>query len=288
MDLEEMIRRSRENSSLIVDIRSKRFGRGREVLRDVRAELCRGELALILGGSGSGKTTLIKAILGDESAEGNVILSGRQLGRRDMRGAVSVVPQELTLRPSDTLRRTLEDAAAVRLGRRCSAAQRRERIEQVIERVGMSGHADKYISQLSGGQQKKAAVAVQLIGSPDVMICDESDSGLDAASRTQQMQMLCRISRSGRIVLVISHEPDDAVAFTENGRQSLFGKVIVLARSSADMAGHLAFCGSTEGALRFFGVSRLQDIMLEINPISEGGHGRADEFIGRFRAAGGS
>ena len=83
--------------------------------------------------------------------------------------------------------------------------------------------------------------------------------------------------------MVISHEPDDAVDTSDESRRTLFSKVVVLARSSADSAGHLAFCGKAEEALRFFGVERLQDIMLEINPVSEGGKGRADEFIRRFQ-----
>ena len=127
------------------------------------------------------------------------------------------------------------------------------------------------------------AMADQLIGQQQVFICDEPDSGLDAASRIQQMEMLREISRQGKIVIVISHEPDDAVAVSDGSRRRLFNKVIVLARSSFDKAGHLAFCGGTEEALRYFGVRRLEDIMLEINPVAEGGRGRADEFIERFR-----
>lgn len=64
--------------------------------------------------------------------------------------------------------------------------------------------------------------------------------------------------------------------------------MVVLAKSSADNAGHLAFYGTPEEAKKHFGVDRLQDIMLEINPEYEGGKGRADYFIQKFRDAGGA
>ena len=82
--------------------------------------------------------------------------------------------------------------------------------------------------------------------------------------------------------MVISHEPDDAVDSVTN--EILFTKVIVLAKSSRDGAGHLAFFGSPHDALRYFGVNRLQDIMKEINPPHEGGKGRADYYIEKYIA----
>ena len=149
--------------------------------------------------------------------------------------------------------------------------------------MGIKEHADKFIGQLSGGQQKKVSVANQLIGFQKVFICDEPDSGLDAASRMQQMEILKEISQEGKIVMVISHEPDDAVEVINGARRLLFTKVIVLARSSKDRAGHLAFFGDIDSAMDFFGVERLQDIMLEINPPTEGGKGKADEYIEKYR-----
>ena len=276
--------------SLVVDIKRETVGRGKLVLRDIRAEFSAGDFVLILGGSGTGKTTLIKAILGDSRADGRVLLDGCDLysDLRRMRPMIAMVPQFLTLRRNDTVRNTLADTAAIKLGRSCSRQEQLRRVDEVLESIGITEHAHKYIGQLSGGQQKKVAVADQLIGQQRVFICDEPDSGLDAASRIQQMEMLKSISRQGKIVIVISHEPDDAVSLSDGSMRRLFSKVVVLARSSRDSAGHLAFCGRTEDALRFFGVKRLEDIMLEINPAAEGGHGRADEFIERYRRLAGA
>ena len=93
------------------------------------------------------------------------------------------------------------------------------------------------------------------------------------------MEILKEIADNGKIVMVISHEPDDAI--DTKTREILFTKVIVLAKSSSDNAGHLAFYGRPQDALEFFGVSRLQDIMIEINPPHEGGKGRADYYIAK-------
>jgi hypothetical protein len=107
------------------------------------------------------------------------------------------------------------------------------------------------------------------------------DSGLDAASRTQQMEILREIANNDKIVMVISHEPDDAVN-VETG-ESLFTKVVVIAKSAKDNAGHLAYFGDTQGALEHFGVKKLQDIMIEINPPYEGGKGLADVYIDKYQ-----
>ena len=129
-------------------------------------------------------------------------------------------------------------------------------------------------------QKKKVSVAYQLVGFQKVFICDEPDSGLDAASRTQQMEILKEISLNDKIVMVISHEPDDAIDVTTG--QSLFTKVVVLAKSARDNAGHLAFFGNVEDAKAHFGVNKLQDIMVEINPPYEGGKGKADYYIEKY------
>ena len=187
MDIHQMLSGRKNKASLVVDIKSKSVGRSRVILRNISAEFESGDFVLILGGSGTGKTTLIKAILGEGKASGRVTLGGRDLysNLRAMRTEIAMVPQFLTLRLNDTVRDTLSDTAAVRLGGSCTPEEQRRRVDSVIESIGITEYADKYIGQLSGGQQKKVAVADQLIGSQQVFICDEPDSGLDAASRRQ-------------------------------------------------------------------------------------------------------
>lgn len=274
-----------DKTSLMVEIREKKVDLGRKtLLKNICAEFRSGDFVLILGGSGAGKTTLIKAILGESKAKGRIILNGQNLYKnfRNMKSQIGMVPQFLTLRKNDTVLNTLMDTAGIKLGGKYSKKELEERVDKILETVGIKEHKNKLIGQLSGGQQKKAAVANQLVGFQKVFICDEPDSGLDAASRTQQMEILKEISLENKIVMVVTHEPDDASEITGGVRKSLFTKVIVLARSSEDKAGHLAYFGDVAGALDFFGVRRLQDIMIEINPPTEGGKGRADEYIRKY------
>ena len=242
-----------------------------------------GDFVLILGGSGAGKTTLVNAILGDGKADGEVILDGLDLYKnfKTMKSQIGLVPQFINLRLNDKVRQTLMDVADIKLdGKYYSKEDKNRRVDEVLNRVGVKGLENHLIRQLSGGQKKKVSVAAQLVGFQKVFICDEPDSGLDAASRVQQMEILKEIADNGKIVMVISHEPDDAVNSITN--EILFTKVLVLAKSSSDNAGHLAFFGSPYEALEFFGVTRLQDIMKEINPDYEGGKGKADFYINKY------
>ena len=268
-----------EKGLLNVDIIRKtvQFGK-KTLLKDIHFEIENNDFVLILGGSGAGKTTLVRAILGDSKAEGKITLDGQDLyvNFKKMKSQIGLVPQFLTLRLNDTVRNSITDAAKVKLGREYSNKEINARVDEVLEKVGITKLQDHLISQLSGGQKKKVSVAVQLVGFQKVFICDEPDSGLDAASRIQQMELLKEISLSGKIVMVITHEPDDAF--------DLFTKVVVLAKSSEDNAGHLAYFGDVKGATEYFGVKRLQDIMLEINPPYEGGRGHADMYIEKYKS----
>lgn len=273
------------NCTLSVEIKRRVVNFGRKtLLKDISAEFSGGDFVLILGGSGAGKTTLIRSILGEDRADGRIILDGIDLYKnfKSVKSRIGMVPQYITLRKNDTLQDTLMDTAAMKLGGKYSKAELEKRVDDVLNHVGITEHRHKLIGQLSGGQQKKAAVANQLVGFQKVFICDEPDSGLDAASRMQQMEILSEIADENKIVMVITHQPDDAVRVENGERRTLFTKVIVIARSSVDGAGHMAYFGSIEDAFSYFGVTRLQDIMLEINPASEGGRGNADKFIEKY------
>lgn len=271
------------SGSLSVNIRDKTVGIKRKTLiKDIKFEVDTGDFVLILGGSGAGKTTLVNAILGDGKANADVMLNGQSLydDFKSLKAQIGLVPQFIVLRENDKVIKTLVDVADVKLPG-YSKEEKLERIDKILNLLGVSGLKNHLIRQLSGGQKKKISVAVQLIGYQKVFICDEPDSGLDAASRMQQMEILHDIAQNGKIVLVISHEPDDA--YDRQNQVYYFTKILVIAKSNVDNCGHMAFFGTPDEAVRFFGVSKLQDIMIEINPEYEGGKGRADYYINKYR-----
>ena len=243
--------------NLAVHIEKKTVDFGRKtLLSHIDFQVDSGDFVLILGGSGAGKTTLVKAILGDGKADGRIILNGQNLYEnfKSMKSQIGLVPQFLTLRVNDTVKDTLMDIADIKLDRKnYSKEEKIRRINEIMEKVGITNLQNRLISQLSGGQK-----------------------------RTQQMEILSEIAGNDKIVMVITHEPDDAIDV--NTGLSLFNKVIVLAKSTKDNAGHLAFFGNVDEAKAHFGVKKLQDIMIQINPPYEGGKGRADYFIDKFNA----
>ena len=268
--------------SVYIQKKDVNFGK-KTLIKDIRFEADTGDFILILGGSGAGKTTLVNAILGDGKAEGQVLLDGINLYEnfKTMKSQIGLVPQFVNLRVNDKVNQTLMDIAQIKLDSKYySKEDMVKRVNDVMDKVGVTNLQNHLIRQLSGGQKKKVSVAAQLIGFQKVFICDEPDSGLDAASRVQQMEILKEISTNGKIVMVISHEPDDAINTQTN--EILFTKGLVLAKSSQDNCGHLAFFGNPYDALNFFGVTKLQDIMKEINPPHEGGKGKADYYIQKY------
>ena len=130
------------------------------LLKDIHAEFVGGDFVLILGGSGAGKTTLIKSMLGEDKADGKIVLDGIDLYKnfKSVKSRIGKVPQKLTLRSNDTLRHTLQDMAEMKLGSMYSKSEINQRVDEVLDHVGITEHQHKLIGQLSGGQQKKAAV----------------------------------------------------------------------------------------------------------------------------------
>lgn len=171
------------------------------VLRDVNLQLAVGEIGLVAGSSGSGKTTLLEVISGlaDPDA-GSVLWQGERLSGRQRRwlcGLVFQFPERHFL--------GLSVAQELRLGQRRLPS---EQLEQVLEQVGLGSVALRQPpEQLSGGQQRRLALAVQLLRDARVLLLDEPTAGLDWAVRREVLDLLRAVARQ-RAVLVVTHEPE--------------------------------------------------------------------------------
>ncbi|MEX1316103.1 MAG: ABC transporter ATP-binding protein [Synechococcaceae cyanobacterium] len=173
----------------------------RPVLEDVNLQLAAGRLGLVAGPSGGGKTTLLEVISGlAEPERGRIrwngeVLNGRQ--RRWLCGLVFQFPERHFL--------GLTVGQELRLGhRRLQAGQ----MEQVLERVGLGQLSpQQQPERLSGGQQRRLALAVQLLREAQVLLLDEPTAGLDWAVRGDVVGLLGDLAKE-RVVLVVTHEPE--------------------------------------------------------------------------------
>ena len=247
-------------------------GRKKTLLRNVNIEVYKGDFVLILGGSGAGKSTFIHSVLGQYKINGEVFVVG---GNQNSFG---YVPQHLTLRGNEKLKDVISDTVDWRSRVKLNPSEKKRVIDDALSSLGLLGKGDLQIKNLSGGEQKRAAIANELVTDPGIFFLDEPDSGLDPGSGLDLMRMLKAIADKGKIIMCISH---NYASYPEP--EKLFGKMLVLAKSDRDMVGQLAFMGTVPEALRFFGVSGLHEITRLINPRSENGEGRADEFIDKFR-----
>ena len=265
-------------NGLVVSIKERKvreLTRSRYLLKDVHLSIPNGSMVLLLGGSGAGKTTLISAINGYEKADAEILLNGVNVYKHynEMKYRIGFVPQQDLLRMNDTVQRTLNDAALLRLPTQVHSKEKNERMHSVMEVLGLTEGADGLIAKKSGGQKKRISIGVELISDPDLFILDEPDSGLDGVLARELFEKLRGVADGGNIVIVITHTPDRVI--------DLFDKVIVLAKDSGKV-GRLAFYGSPKDAMAFFEKDSMEGIVMAVNGKDEGGEGRSDEFIEKY------
>ena len=186
-----------------------------EALRQVQLHLAPGEMAAVVGPSGSGKTTLLN-ILGclDRPTAGRYLLDGQPVERMTARQQalvrnrkIGLIFQQFHLLPGLSAE---ENAALPLTFRGIPLRQRREAARQALEQVGLGARWGHRPGELSGGQQQRVAIARVLCADPSVVLADEPTGNLDPESAAAVMDILCRLHRAGKTVVIITH--DAAVA----------------------------------------------------------------------------
>lgn len=263
---------------LDVDIRSRKardFLNTKELLKDIKLKIEPGNMVLLLGGSGAGKTTFVNAVTGYEKADATVSLGGKDVYRQfeSMKYDIGFVPQMDLIRYNDTVRKTVEDAALLKLPVEVTKEEREEKIQNTLEIFGLHTVQNNLVGKQSGGQKKRTSIATEFVSDPSLFILDEPDSGLDGVLARDLMERLHAIAKKGKIVIVITHSPDRVI--------DLFDRVIILAKDR-NGTGRLVFEGSVEGCRSFFGRERMEDVVKMINRRDEGGEGMGDELIEKF------
>ncbi|WP_040804626.1 FHA domain-containing protein [Nocardia concava] len=204
----------------------------KQLLIDVNMQAGRGSLTALIGPSGAGKSTLSKLIAGTTlPSAGVVTFEGRNLHAEyeALRSRIGMVPQDDVLHRQLTVKQALNFAAQLRLPPDTSKADRQQVIADVLKELSLTQHADTRVDRLSGGQRKRASVAMELLTGPSLLILDEPTSGLDPALDRQVMTMLRELADAGRTVIVVTH----SVACLD-----MCDQVLLLAPG-----GKTAFCG---------------------------------------------
>ncbi|WP_280337338.1 FHA domain-containing protein, partial [Nocardia wallacei] len=225
----------------------------KQLLIDVNMQAGRGTLTALIGPSGAGKSTLSKLIAGStHPSAGVVTFEGRNLHAEyeAMRSRIGMVPQDDVLHRQLTVRQALGFAAELRLPPDSSKADRQQVIDGVLKELSLTEHADTRVDKLSGGQRKRASVALELLTGPALLLLDEPTSGLDPALDRQVMTMLRELADAGRTVIVVTH----SVACLD-----MCDQVLLLAPG-----GKTAFCGHPATVGDFLGTSDWADIFARV------------------------
>ena len=181
-------------------------------LADVHLEIKQGEYIAISGPSGCGKTTLL-SILGllDTPSDGEYLLDGHAVAGLDAADRARVrnrqigfIFQAFNLIGDLTVYENVELPLTYR---GLSGAERKKRVTDALERVGMSHRIKHYPAQLSGGQQQRVAVARAVAGDPAILLADEPTGNLDSSNGESVMELLRELHRGGATICMVTHDP---------------------------------------------------------------------------------
>ena len=235
---------------LIDNIHARHPGTTDEALRGVTLSVESGETIAILGASGSGKTSLLRAIAGLLPVDsgrivlGDVDITNLPTHRRGM----GLMFQDHALFPH------LSVADNITFGLRMAkvpAAERVERVGDLLELVGLGGFAERDVTSLSGGERQRVALARTLAPSPSVLMLDEPMGSLDRVLRDRLLPELSElIARLGLTVLYVTHDRDEAFALADRVGVMDDGRLV-----QVDSPGSLMAAPASEQVARLLGLS---------------------------------
>lgn len=237
-----------EACNLTRDVTSR--GKTKRILNDVSLTVEPGELVAIVGGSGCGKSTLLNALTGYERATGGTVVVGDKslYANYDyFKSLIGFVPQQDIVYDYLELDRMLDYAASLRMPKDTGREERRARVRDVLNMVELSDFSTCMVKKLSGGQRKRASIAIELLADPGLFFLDEPTSGLDPGTERNLMYTLRRLaSEKCKPVIIVTHTTLNL---------QLCDKIVFMGKG-----GKLCFCGKPNDALQFFGVDNFVDI----------------------------
>lgn len=227
----------------------KSRGKDRVITDDVSLHIEPGEFVAIVGGSGAGKTTLLNELNGIVPAtKGSVEINGIDLYTNYglLKNSIGYVPQQDIVYDNLRLIDMLNYAAELRMPPDTTKAERRARAMEVLELLGLEHEVNNYVKSLSGGQRKRASIAVELLADPKLLFLDEPTSGLDPGIERNLMATLANMAHAGRTIVLVTHTTQSI---------ELCDRVVMMGNG-----GRLCFSGDPKEACRHFGVKDFVDI----------------------------
>jgi pSer/pThr/pTyr-binding forkhead associated (FHA) protein/ABC-type multidrug transport system ATPase subunit len=220
---------------------NKRVRKDLNLLQDISLVFEKREFVVVVGQSGGGKSTLVDAISGYRPAtQGQVFVNDVNVYKNfdAIRHNIGFVPQKDIIHMDLSVFEALDYVAQLRMPSDTTTAERHQRVMEVLEDLDLAHRKDLKIAGLSGGQQKRVSIGVELLTKPGLFFLDEPTSGLDPGTETALMQLMRRLADQGRTIILITHATKNVM---------LADKVVFLARG-----GYLAWFGPPNEALGYF------------------------------------
>jgi ABC-type multidrug transport system ATPase subunit/ABC-type multidrug transport system permease subunit len=215
----------------VAELFARYSGKGQWISKNINFEVAAGEILAIMGPSGAGKSTLIKAFLGlVPDRKGTILVNGEDVtktGLRCVSSRVGLVPQDDILVDELSVRENIRYFHTIVIDSHQSGADVDKKISLHLERLGISKVADSRVGlfggakNISGGQRKRANIAMELINDPDILIIDEPTSGLSSQDSLDLARNLRETADSGKIVIIVIHQPSSDIF-------QLFDRLLVL------------------------------------------------------------
>lgn len=254
-NLNETLLHSNEEGNLRIDAigLNKVINKDLNLLQDISLSIQAREFVVIAGVSGGGKSTLLDALNGFRPAtSGNVLVNGTDLYRNfnAYRSEIGYVPQRDIVHMELTVEQALDFAAQLRMPNDTTRAERKMRVNEVLQDLGIAHRRSVPIKSLSGGQIKRVSIGVELLTKPSLFYLDEATSGLDPGTEAELMQLLRELADQGRTILLITHATDNV---------TMCDQVVFMAQG-----GYLAYYGPPKEAPQYFGVEKFNQIYTKV------------------------
>jgi ABC transport system ATP-binding/permease protein len=237
---------------------NKTGNKGVPLLSDISISIPPRKFVALVGGSGAGKSTLMDALNGLRPArQGRVLYNGYDYYRNlaAFSSQLGYVPQDDIVHRDLTVERALYYAAKMRLPGDFTHAQIKQRIDEVLEDVEMTGRRKLLVSKLSGGQRKRVSIALELLANPSLFFLDEPTSGLDPGLDRKMMFLLRKLADKGHTVILVTHATNNI---------NTCDYVCFLVKD-----GRMAYFGPPEEAKRFFDKTDFAEIYTSLEPTEE-------------------